>query len=91
MNYDQLFVREGSLIFFIRNKQEPTIPFVTVEHSTSQKKVLQCCGEHDPDILRSKQNTIALRQQTNKTNCRIGKKAMANYFRITAYHPNENF
>lgn len=47
MNYDQRFVREESLIFFIRNKQEPNTPFVTVEYSISQKKVLQCYGEHD--------------------------------------------
>ena len=47
MNYDQRFVREESLIFFIRNKYEPEIPFVTVEYSLSQKKILQCYGEHD--------------------------------------------
>ena len=47
MNYDQKFAREESLIFFIRNKYEPEIPFVTVEYSLSQKKILQCYGEHD--------------------------------------------
>ena len=47
MGYDQKFVREETLIFFIRNKQEPATPFVTVEYSISQKKVLQCYGEHD--------------------------------------------
>ena len=47
MNYEQRMVREESLIFFIRNKQEPNTPFVTVEYSISQKKVLQCYGEHD--------------------------------------------
>ena len=47
MGYDQKFVREETLIFFIRNKQEPDTPFVTVEYSISQKKVLQCYGEHD--------------------------------------------
>lgn len=47
MNYDQRMVREESLIFFIRNKQEPDTPFVTVEYSIPQKKVLQCYGEHD--------------------------------------------
>ena len=47
MNYDQRMVREESLIFFVRNKQEPNTPFVTVEYSISQKKVLQCYGEHD--------------------------------------------
>ena len=47
MNYDQKFAREESLIFFIRNKYEPETPFVTVEYSLSQKKILQCYGEHD--------------------------------------------
>ena len=47
MGYDQKFVREESLIFFIRDKQTPDVPFVTVEYSLSQKKVLQCYGEHD--------------------------------------------
>lgn len=47
MNYDQRFIREESLIFFIRNKQSPDVPFVTVEYSLRQRKVLQCYGEHD--------------------------------------------
>lgn len=47
MNYDQKFVREESLIFFVRNIAEPDTPFVTVEYSLRNKKVLQCYGEHD--------------------------------------------
>ncbi len=47
MNYDQKFVREESLIFFVRNISEPDTPFVTVEYSLRNKKVLQCYGEHD--------------------------------------------
>ncbi|MCM1440548.1 MAG: PcfJ domain-containing protein [Roseburia sp.] len=47
MNYDQRFIREESLIFFVRDKQTPDVPFVTVEYSLSKKKVLQCYGEHD--------------------------------------------
>ena len=47
MNYDQKFAREESLIFFIRDKQCPDVPFVTVEYSVSKKKVLQCYGDHD--------------------------------------------
>lgn len=47
MNYDQRFVREESLIFFIRNKQEPDTPFVTIEYSLKNRKILQCYGEHD--------------------------------------------
>lgn len=47
MNYDQKFVREESLIFFVRDKQTPDKPFVTVEYSLSQRKILQCYGYHD--------------------------------------------
>ena len=47
MGYDQKFVREETLIFFIRNKQEPDTPFVTVEYSLKNRKILQCYGEHD--------------------------------------------
>lgn len=47
MNYDQRFVREESLIFFVRHVAEPDTPFVTVEYSLSQKKVLQCYGDTD--------------------------------------------
>lgn len=47
MNYDQKFAREESLIFFVRNIAEPDTPFVTVEYSLRNKKVLQCYGEHD--------------------------------------------
>ncbi len=47
MNYDQKFVREESLIFFIRNKSAPNTPFVTMEYSIKNKKVLQCYAEHD--------------------------------------------
>ena len=44
MNYDRKFVREDSLIFFIRETSAPDKPFVTVEYSPSQKKILQCYG-----------------------------------------------
>ena len=47
MNYDQRFVREESLIFFVRNKDNPDVPFVTVEYSIKARKILQCYGEHD--------------------------------------------
>lgn len=46
-NYDQKFVREESLIFFIRTKEYPDTPFVTVEYSPSRKAVLQCYGDYD--------------------------------------------
>lgn len=47
MNYDQRFIREESLIFFIRNKETPDTPFVTLEYSLKNHKVLQCYGDGD--------------------------------------------
>ena len=47
MGYDQKFIREESLIFFVRNKNNPQIPFVTVEYSLKTNKILQCYAEHN--------------------------------------------
>ena len=47
MNYDQRFIREQSLIFFIRMREQPDTPFVTLEYSLRNHKILQCYGEHD--------------------------------------------
>lgn len=47
MNYDQRFIREESLIFFVRTKEQPDTPLVTLEYSLSEHKVLQCYGKHD--------------------------------------------
>lgn len=47
MNYDLRFIREESLIFFIRNRKQPDVPFVTVEYSLKTHTVLQCYGEYD--------------------------------------------
>lgn len=47
MGYDQKVVDEKSLIFFIRTKEQPDKPLVTVEYSIKDKKVLQCYGEHN--------------------------------------------
>ena len=41
------FVDEKTLIFFIRTKENPETPLVTVEYSIKEKKVLQCYGDHD--------------------------------------------
>ena len=51
MGYDQKFIREESLIFFVRPKDNPTEPFVTVEYSLKSKKILQCYakGNSRPD------------------------------------------
>lgn len=50
INYDQKFAREESLIFFIRNKNNIDNPFVTVEYSLKNKKVVQCYGENDSKL-----------------------------------------
>lgn len=47
MGYDMKMIRGESLIFFIRAKNEPKKPLVTVEYSPSKKTVLQCYGEHN--------------------------------------------
>lgn len=47
MNYDQRFIREDSLIFFIRSKLEPDKPFVTMEYSPKSKRILQCYGANN--------------------------------------------
>lgn len=47
MNYDQKMIREETLIFFIREKEKPNVPLVTVEYSVSSHKVLQCYADHD--------------------------------------------
>lgn len=47
MGYDQKFAREETLIFFVRNKEDITTPFVTLEYSLKNHKVLQCYGYKD--------------------------------------------
>ena len=47
MNYDQKFIREESLIFFVRTRERPDVPFVTVEYSLKNHKILQCYGDTD--------------------------------------------
>ena len=47
MNYDQKFIREESLIFFVRMREKPDVPFMTVEYSLKNHKILQCYGDTD--------------------------------------------
>lgn len=47
MDYDQRMIKEESLVFFVREASQPQIPFVTVEYSIKNKKVLQCYTDHD--------------------------------------------
>lgn len=51
MGYDKKMAREDSLIFFVRTKENPTEPYVTVEYSIKSKKILQCYakGNTKPD------------------------------------------
>jgi hypothetical protein len=44
MGYDQKFVKQESLIFFVRNIKKPKQPFFTVEYSPKRKSILQCQG-----------------------------------------------
>lgn len=47
MGYDQKFVREETLIFFVRDKNAVDTPFVTMEYSLSTHKILQCYAVHN--------------------------------------------
>jgi len=47
MNYDQKVIREETLIFFIRSKDNPNTPLVTIEYSLKARKILQCYAEHN--------------------------------------------
>ena len=47
MGYDQKFINEKSLIFFVRDKSNPDTPLVTLEYSLQTKKILQSHGEHN--------------------------------------------
>jgi hypothetical protein len=47
MGYDQKFVREETLIFFIRSTDQPDVPLVTVEYSLKTHKILQCYADHN--------------------------------------------
>ena len=47
MQYDLRFANEESLIFFIRAKDKPEKPLVTLEYSLSTHRVLQCYASHN--------------------------------------------
>ena len=47
MGYDKKMVNEQSLIFFIRDKNSPDIPLVTIEYSLLTKKILQCYADNN--------------------------------------------
>ena len=45
MGYDRKFIREETLIFFVRSTSDIEKPFVTMEYSLKSKKILQCYAE----------------------------------------------
>lgn len=47
MGYDQKMSKGKTLIFFIRQTEKPTVPFVTAEIRPKDGKLLQCYGDHD--------------------------------------------
>lgn len=47
MGYDQKFIKEESLIFFVRKKNEPNTPYVTIEFGLKSKSIRQCYAEHN--------------------------------------------
>ena len=47
MNYDIRFAQEESLIFFVRMKERPNTPLVTLEYSLKTHRVLQCYATHN--------------------------------------------
>lgn len=47
MNYDQKVIKQQSLIFFVRNKATPKKPFVTVEYSLENNRVIQSHGKYN--------------------------------------------
>lgn len=45
MGYDRKFVREESLIFFVRSKENTDTPLATIEYSLKSKKINQCYAD----------------------------------------------
>ncbi len=98
MNYDQKFIREESLIFFIRTKEQPTIPLVTLEYSPKTHKILQCYADHDTkpsdeilDYVNNKWLPYAnrkIKQITNETNSHNLSNTNTTYIKETYYHNN---
>jgi len=55
MGYDKKFANEETLIFFVRNKDNPQVPFVTLEYSLDKHKILQCYAK---DNTKPKQDIL---------------------------------
>ncbi len=47
ITYSERFAKEQNLIFFVRQLGEVNKPYVTLEYSLQQKRILQCYGDHN--------------------------------------------
>lgn len=47
ITYSERFANEQNLIFFVRQLNEVDKPYVTLEYSLKQKRILQCYGDHN--------------------------------------------
>ena len=57
-NYDQKFIREESLIFFVRDINDINTPLVTMEYGLKTQKVLQLYANHNQKPSDEIQNYI---------------------------------
>ena len=56
--YSQKFLKEQSLIFFIRKKKNPNTPIATLEYSLEKRQILQCRGDHNKTPQKSLLNFV---------------------------------
>lgn len=79
MGYEQKFVREETLILFIRNIAMKDKPFYTMEYSPKKGQILQCYGENNSPPTESVKNFIegVWLPYVNKTARKILKKKTA--------------
>lgn len=47
MGYNKKMANGESLIIFIRKKEDPDTPFITMEYNPKSKKINQLYGDHD--------------------------------------------
>ena len=93
MNYDIRFAQEESLIFFVRMKEQPDKPLVTLEYSLKTHRVLQCYASHNTKptktycITSIKSGCRMPTKHSNKSPHR--RKYMKNY--LDAIYPYLNF
>lgn len=47
MTYDKKMAQENTLIFFLRKQEAPDTPYVTIELSIKEQRILQCYASHN--------------------------------------------